>query len=49
MRCDEELCPFWTGGGCACAVLCIDVAERQAAQRDLGIDVPGVSDTEETR
>jgi hypothetical protein len=49
MRCDEELCPFWTGDGCACAVMGVDVAERRAAQRDLGIDVSGVSDTEETR
>lgn len=22
--CDQELCPFWTGDGCACAVMGIE-------------------------
>lgn len=32
-QCDQELCPFWTGEGCACAVFGIDEEEREQ-QRD---------------
>jgi hypothetical protein len=24
MKCDQELCPFWTGDGCACEVMGIE-------------------------
>lgn len=24
MKCEQELCPAWTGDGCACAVMGLD-------------------------
>lgn len=34
-RCDQELCPYWTGDGCACAVMGLDPsAAREALIRD---------------
>ena len=34
-RCDAEMCPFWTGHGCACDVLDIDEEERDAERKRL--------------
>jgi hypothetical protein len=33
MRCEQEMCPFWGGDGCVCAVLDIDPDEREQAQQ----------------
>lgn len=34
-RCDQETCPFWTGDGCACAVLGIDEDERDEQRKSI--------------
>ena len=28
MRCNAEMCPFWTGMGCACDVMGLEEDER---------------------
>jgi hypothetical protein len=36
--CDQELCPFWDGGGgCPCEVLDITDDERARAKREAGL------------
>lgn len=41
-RCDQELCPYWSGDGqvCTCAVLDIDEQARAAARRQMGLYEP---------
>lgn len=34
--CDQELCQYWTGEGCACAVLGIDKAGRTCMPCEFG-------------
>lgn len=36
--CEAELCPYWTGQGCACEVFGIDEGERRAAEWGQPID-----------
>lgn len=36
MRCEEEQCPFWTGDGCACAVMDLDDDDRAAMKKRIG-------------
>ncbi len=33
--CEAELCPFWTGQGCACDVMGFDLDERPRPVRDF--------------
>lgn len=35
MRCEQELCPFWGGDGCICAVADIGEDEREQAKEGL--------------
>lgn len=33
--CEAELCPYWTGQGCACDFLDISEEERQEYRREV--------------
>lgn len=33
MSCQAEMCPYWTGQGCACDVLAIEPEDREQAQQ----------------
>lgn len=44
--CDQEMCPFWTGSGCACDVLEIDEHERARARDLLGLEDPRIPSSE---
>jgi hypothetical protein len=45
--CEQELCPFWSGSGCDCAVFDIGDDERRREQRALGIRIPDDLDEDE--
>lgn len=35
MKCEQELCPFWTGEGCACDVMDIATGECRGCGRTV--------------
>jgi hypothetical protein len=41
MNCEQEFCPFWSGDGCACALLGIEDEDRAEAKQERGIVWPG--------